>query len=158
MAKKKEIHPTVVDPVSQAKKYERAMHLRFQGKTYKEIAQELKVGHHRVRVWFATGGVLHQRYETFAIEARSVVKDLQLKSVTELIQEEAPNSLKTIVSIRDKKDVNPATRFIAAKDLLDRAGYAPVQKTANVHVVEEMTADELHRTFQTFIDSAKAKK
>lgn len=75
-----------------------------------------------------------------------------------MIVEEAPKSLRTIVKIRDKKDVNPATRFIAAKDLLDRAGYAPVQKTANVHLVEEMSAEELNRTFQTFVDAAKVKK
>lgn len=155
---KKELHPTVVDPVAQAKKYERAMHFRFQGKTSNEIAKELGVTAQRVRVWFATGGALHERYEVFARNQRSLIKDTEIRSVTEMIVDEAPKSLRTIVKIRDKKDVNPATRFIAAKDLLDRAGYAPVQKTANVHLVEEMSADELNKTFQTFVDAAKVRK
>ena len=157
MAKKSQF-PTVVDPVAQAKKYERAMHLRFQGKTGREIAQELGVGHHRIRVWFARGGVLHKRYQAFVQGQRDLIKDTEIKSVTEMIVDEAPDSFRTVVKIRDRKDVNPATRLLAAKDILDRAGYAPVQKSANVHIVEEMSAEELNKTFQSYLDAAKVRK
>lgn len=138
--------------------YIKAMHLRFQGMKYKEIAPLVGRKEQRVRAWFMTGGVLHDRYEVFCKEALSLVKGIEIKSVAETIRDEAPNSIKKVAEIRDKKNVNPATQLMAAKDILDRAGYAPVQKTANVHIVEEMSGDELNKMFHTFVDAAKAKK
>lgn len=146
------------DALDMADKYQKAMHMRFNGKKYKEIALAVGRKEQRVRCWFMRGGPLHQRYKDFCREALSVVPGLEVRSVIEKIRDEAPKSVDTITDIRDNKKVNPATRYIAAKDMLDRAGYAPVQKQANVHYVEEMSAEELDRTFQSLIDGAQKKE
>lgn len=145
---------TELTPQVRADRYLKAMHLRFNGMKLKQIAKECGVTYQRVRCWFMKGGPLHERYEVFSKDALALVPGLEIKSVAERIRDEAPKSLDTIVSIRDDKGANHMTRYVTAKDLLDRAGHGPVQKTANIHMVEEMSSDELTRTFQTFLDAA----
>lgn len=145
------------DNFSKLDKHAKAMHMRFNGAKYSAISAACGVSEQRVRVWFMRGGPLHDKYEQFCREALSVVPGLEVRSVAETISDEAPKSVKTISTLRDKKSVNPATRYMCAKDLLDRAGYAPVQKTANVHIVEEMSSEELNRTFSGFLEAARQK-
>lgn len=146
----------IVEPTEKARaeRYIKAMHLRFNGMKMKQVAKECGVTYQRIRCWFMKGGPLYERYHVFCKDAMELVPGLEIKSVAERIKDEANPSLDTIVSIRDNKFNNPMTRYVTAKDLLDRAGHGAVQKTANIHMVEEMSADELNRTFQTYLVAA----
>lgn len=158
---KEKIEPADIimkDPTSLAALYQKAMHMRFNGAKYKDIGLAVGRKEQRVRCWFMRGGPLHDPFKEFCRKQLSVVPGLEVKSVAERIKEEAPKSLDTITDIRDSKSTNPATRYIAAKDILDRAGYGPVQKNANIHFVEEMSGEELNHTFLSFINAAKDRR
>lgn len=137
--------------------YQKAMRMRFNGKTYEEIAQAVSRKPNAIRKWFSINGSLHERYEVFKKEALELVPGLEIKSVMDTIKDAAPKAARKMAKLVNKKGVHPSLQIIAAKDILDRAGYAPVQKNANVHVVEEMSASELDRTFDLMFGKAKAR-
>lgn len=63
------------------------------------------------------------------------------EEITRRIFELAPSSLSRIAELRRSKKDDVALR--ASADLLDRAGFAPVQKQLTMHAVEEMDRTQL---------------
>lgn len=59
-------------------------------------------------------------FQNFVTELRRQVREAGVASVTELILSEAEPSVKTLVELRDREDVEAATRRGCANDLLDR--------------------------------------
>ena len=143
-----------VDRGRQQVLYEKAMHLRFQGMTCIKIAKIVGIRPQSVSTWFSKGGAIHERYQQFCKSALGTLEE-RSETVAGILKNEAIPSLKTIQKIRDSKKYNPGVRYQCAADLLDRAGYAPVQKTANVHLVDDMGASELDDAFSSIVGEAE---
>lgn len=63
-------------------------------------------------------------------EALKVLKELRKNRVQEFIEEKAERSADVIHRIVESEDAPPIVRLNAAKDILDRAGYKPVERIA----------------------------
>ncbi len=140
--------------IHQAQKYEKAMHLKFQGKKYKEIAKICGVSENRVKAWFMTGGPLHDLYKEFC-DNHLTVHQTATKTVAGVLQQEAVPSLETIVKLRNSKKTPHEVRYRCSADILDRGGHGAVQKVASVHAVENMTAEQIDQNFGAFLDTAR---
>lgn len=61
-------------------------------------------------------------------EARKVLADLRKKKVQSAIEEKAERAVQVTHDILESEDAPPVVRLNAAKDILDRAGFKPVEK------------------------------
>lgn len=128
--------------------HQQAMALRFQGKNAAQIARIVGRDAGTVRNWFMKGGALHALYAKYVARLMSPAAPAgtthaDARTVAEQIKDAAPAALASIVELSQnarKEDV----KLRAAADIMDRAGYAPVQKIAHAHAVEEMSANELN--------------
>lgn len=94
-------------------KYQKAIHLKYEGFSYPEIAQLLKVSQITVKRWFRPGGLLKDEYDVYEKETNAMtdsVVDTILKTKVEV-------AAKMLVALMgSKKD---AMKFRAAKTILD---------------------------------------
>jgi hypothetical protein len=99
------------------------MKLILLGNTLEEIREKTGVWHNVIFGW--------KQDEVWATEFARMRESLfqaTKETITCNLQEEAPKSLKKIVSLRDESK-NEKIQLEASRDLLDRAGYTPVQKS-----------------------------
>lgn len=125
-------------------KYQRAMYMRFNGAKYREIAQVCRVSDGRVRCWFMRGGMLEERYRLYCKDRLELSGELNTKPVADRIKDAAPLAIDSMVELM-KGAKREQVRFQASADILDRAGYSPILKQANVHAVDEMSIAELDK-------------
>jgi hypothetical protein len=124
-----------------------AMSLRFQGKSYAEIGKAVNLHAGTVRNWFMVNGALHSAYTKYCanvMDASISVKEIHAPaiSVGERLKQVAPIALENVIDLANnakREQVKAQCNF----DLLDRAGYKPIERTLNVHAVEEMGAEDL---------------
>src|SRR5205807_10289735 len=74
------------------KVHQEAVYMRFGGKEYMEIAEELKVAYTTVRHWFASDGICYAAHKQLADE-RSRENRKKFKQLDKKIQEYAPDAL-----------------------------------------------------------------
>ena len=125
---------------------QRAMEMRFNGSTSQAIADDLGVSDETVRHWFAKDGRLYQPYEDLLAS--------HLKPIRERIQEATHGALDSIIELSQGAK-REQVKLQASADILDRAGYMPVQKMVNVNVIDEMSAEELDNFMVDLIGSVK---
>jgi transposase len=116
-----------------------AVQLRFADKSYAEIAATLNVHIQTVKQWFSRGplsGALEAYTRNLIEPEQSAVMTVQSK-----IKSHAHAAVDRMHSLlnADSEDV----QFRSAKDLLDRAGYAPIQKNLNIESIADMNDDQL---------------
>lgn len=94
-------------------KYQKAVHLKYEGFSYPEIAKLLKVSEITVKRWFRPDGLLKDEYDAYEKETNAMtdsVVDTILKTKVEV-------AAKMLVALMgSKKD---ALKFRAAKTILD---------------------------------------
>lgn len=94
-------------------KYQKAIHLKYEGFSYPEIAKLLKVSEITVKRWFRPDGLLKDEYDAYEKETNAMtdsVVDTILKTKVEV-------AAKMLVALMgSKKD---AMKFRAAKTILD---------------------------------------
>ena len=94
-------------------KYQNAIHLKYEGFSYPEIAKLLKVSEITVKRWFRPDGLLKDEYDAYEKETNAMtdsVVDTILKTKVEV-------AAKMLVALMgSKKD---AMKFRAAKTILD---------------------------------------
>ncbi len=142
--------PQIVTPVSRraiTPAHTQAMALKFQGLSYTQIAAKILVPAGTLRNWFAVNGSLYEEYQKYCnsvMNATETAKKIQDESrtVAETIKSAAPGAIQTIIDLSSNAK-REQVRLGASIDILDRAGYAPVQKNINIHAIEEMSATEL---------------
>lgn len=125
-----------------------AIALRFQGKKYQEIADILKLKEHTIRVWFMTKGILFNDYASYCKQMALGPKfptaiHSHTLSVYEKLKEYAPQAVNNIISLADSA-TREQVKLQANADLLDRAGYKPVERIVNLNMVEEMGLKDLN--------------
>ena len=111
------------------------LELKRSGKSIREIAAQLKL---------ATGWVQRSLNRSLRQFARDTGMNLSVsrEEITRKIFEHAPNALSKVSTLMESAE-KQEVQLKAATDLLDRAGFAPVQRTLNLTLVEEMSRDEL---------------
>lgn len=149
--------PEIVDSPSQPKstslsnlhpRHANAVQLKFQEKSYEEIAKLVGAKRQTVRTWFMSGGLLYDVYNKYCNEllnpSQSEIMDVQSK-----IKDHAHRAIDRMGQLihADSEDVS----FRASKDILDRAGHGPVEKSASIHALMDMDADELNDAFGKLI-------
>ena len=120
-----------------------ALALRFQGKTYKQIALDLKVKEQTVCKWFMTRGLLYDEYASYCKQLALSPKiplaiHTESLNVSDRLKQVAPSALESIIDLSSsakKEDV----KLRASADLLDRAGYKPIERSINVNAIEELS-------------------
>lgn len=128
-------------------KHQQALSLRFQGHTHEFIAKTLGMKVGSVRHWFATGGLLHDALEEYSYRTLNPIvpanaTHTEAQNVAERIKQLASPAIEEVARVMHHAKYDD-TRLSAAKDILDRAGYMPVQKLINIHAIEEMSINEL---------------
>lgn len=128
-------------------RHQMAMSLRFQDMPQKHIAQKIGVAYDTVRSWFKTGGLLEVPYREFCNRvmnpAPAMATNTEALTVADRLKEAAPNALESVIQL-SKSATKEEVKLGASKDILDRAGYAPVQRLVNVHAIDEMSIDQLN--------------
>lgn len=71
------------------------------------------------------------------------MKALSREQIQKKIFSLAPQALGVVQGVMSSDRVKPDTRLRASQDILDRAGFAPVQKTVSYSVYEEMPREAL---------------
>jgi hypothetical protein len=108
--------------------------LRQQGISIRAIAKQLNVSPDRV--YSSTKRLAKQAAESYGVT-------ISREAISTRIFNNAPKAIKQIEAILDNNKYKAADKLTAAKDILDRSGFAPVQKTANIHAIEDMDASSL---------------
>lgn len=62
-------------------------------------------------------------------EAQIALREARAREVEESIAQAAPAAVETLVAIMESEDAPPIVRVAASKDLLDRAGFKPVERS-----------------------------
>lgn len=125
--------------------HQQAMILKFQGKDYPKIALELRLNVGTVRNWFQKTGLLYGEYQRYCNELMNnvpKVTNADARTVAERLKEAAPAALESIIDLSTNAK-REQVKLAASADILDRAGYAPVQKLLNVHMIDEMDMTQL---------------
>jgi len=138
-----------------------AINMKFQGKSNPEISKMLNVTPNTVSTWFCKQGKLRKAYEArcrelLAPSVHPAVSTDSALSVAERLKAEAPAALSTIVEL-SRGAKREQVRYQSSADILDRAGYAPVQKNLNVDMVGEMTMQELDALVLGIVSETEAK-
>lgn len=98
-----------------------AANLFARGASQREVAQQCEVTEVTVSNWVA-----QPWFQEVVLE---LMNDTSGKAdIMTLFEAERINSLNTIVTIRDNEKISPATRLLAAKEILDRALGKPTQR------------------------------
>lgn len=135
-------------------KYANAIQLKFQDKSYKEIASLLGAKTQTVRTWFMSSGKLFQKYADYCT---ALLDPAQANSITvqEKINTHATKAVDKMGELIEGKSED--VQYRASKDILDRAGYAPIQKSMNIHAIDDLSElqlnDELERLTEKYIPS-----
>lgn len=124
---------------------QKAIALRFAGHTYEQIAKALGKANVTISSWFKPNGQIADVYSQYChdkMNPSAPMTHAQAQSVADTIKSLAPMAIDTVADLaRNAK--REQVRLGAAADILDRAGYAPVQKMINVHAIDEMNVGEL---------------
>ena len=127
--------------------HRQAMAMRFQSKTYSEISKVVNLSIGTVKNAFTVGGACHDEYPKYVDSVMNRPVPVEQTnagavSVAERIKGYASTAVDKIgqlITHAKHEDI----QLSAAKDIMDRAGYMPVQKMLNIHAVEEMSINEL---------------
>lgn len=109
--------------------------LKFEGRKPVEIAEQMEMSISRVRVILADPmckahiSHLSDKADNGTINIRKKFSELAVKAVD------------TIEDLLTYDNVNDSVKFKAAQDVLNRAGYAPVQESRHLSV--HLTSDDL---------------
>ena len=71
-------------------------------------------------------------------EALKVLAESRKQKVTQFIEESSPRASQVLHEVMDSEDTPAIVRVTAAKDILDRAGFKPVDKLA-IAMVQPIT-------------------
>ena len=97
------------------------------GYTYKHIAVKSKMTHETVKHWFDRSGRLHEAYKQRLKEHRAEYSK-QFKLIDRMLKELSVDAVLKLGEAVKSSGVWP-THIMAAKDILSRAGFDPVDKT-----------------------------
>ena len=94
-------------------KYQKAIHLKYEGFSYPEIAKLLKVSEITVKRWFRPGGLLKDEYDAYEKETNAMADS----AVDAILSTKVELAAKMLVALMgSKKDT---MKFRAAKTILD---------------------------------------
>ncbi len=96
------------------------------GYTYPKIAKATKKSHQTIKDYFYKGGRLHTAYQWRLKEYRAEYEQ-RFKEIDKMIQDGAVDAIGKLLEAVKQSGTWPTT-ILAAKDLLDRAGFTPTQK------------------------------
>lgn len=122
-----------------------AMSLRFQNKTSKQIGEAIGKSPSTVEHWFARDGQLFDAYIAYCNSVLTPAVPTthnEARSVAETLKSAAPAALEQVIALSNGAK-REQVKLSASQDILDRAGYMPIQKMLNVHMVEELSIDQL---------------
>lgn len=112
--------------------------LRSQALSFGQIAQQIKIPKSTVAL------IVRREVNQLATQLNVAVSTISREDITRKMFELAPKMLANVESLANgaaKEEV----QLKASTDLLDRAGFSPVQKSVQLTLTEEMSRDELVR-------------
>lgn len=131
----------------------KALRLKFSGFPYAHIATVCNKALGTVKNWFSIGGTLRAAYDAY-IEVQTSALLCDRETMQERFLTESPRSLEAVCEVRDDYgSARAADRLAAAKDVLDRAGFAPTQKHAVVSA--ELSGDDLTQALDALLDGVE---
>lgn len=92
--------------------------------SYGDIAKVMKRARATVKTWFYKGGRLYDAFKYMKKERRKEYAK-KFKEIDEQLQQGAVDAAITIIEVSKRKSM---TGVVAAKDVLDRAGFKPKEK------------------------------
>lgn len=123
------------------------------GYTHLHIAKKAKREYSTVRNWFARGGRLHDAYK-FKLKEHRKEYAAKFKQIDALIKEGAVDAVLKLIEAVKASGTWPGT-IMAARDLLSRAGFDPVEKTEGS--MTHKTDAEAIALIRGLIDDARPK-
>lgn len=109
----------------------RAIEMKYEGYTYKQIAEETGWTHQYVRLLFYKGGRLTEYYAIYASEEN----EIRRTEARTMFKAHVPNAVRTLVQIMNKSKFDTA-RVQAAKEVINREMGEPVKVILNVDEVK----------------------
>lgn len=133
------------------KKDKYIIELRSKGYTYDQIKKETKYSKSMI-------SVVLKKYVLRAQQDANLMRNPSLSKgeIQSRIFHYAPDALENIkrLSRRSKKD---EVKLSASKDIMDRAGFKPVEKHALIHFVDTMNRTELMEGIQSILNSIRSR-
>lgn len=102
---------------------------------YKDISKEFGWNYDYVRAMFATGGRLHEAYLEALAAKREAYKE-EFKKINDYIKEGAVDAIYTLMQAAKYSNM---VGVMAARDLLDRAGFKPEERIDNAEIPSKVT-------------------
>lgn len=136
--------------MSKDEKEKICVELRTKGQTYNEIYKQ--TGIPKPRISIILRNVLRQTSRELNLKKNPLMPRGEIMT---RINSYAPEALDMIqrLSRRSKKD---EVRLTASKDIMDRAGFKPIERHAHVHLIDEMSRDELLQGFRNLMSEMKS--
>lgn len=125
----------------------KALRLKLNGVPYSMIAHACNKSRGTVRNWFCIGGELKQAYD-LSIELASAALLGDREAIQERFLIESAQSIETVAELRDTSEKDDV-RLNASKDILDRAGFKPIDKSMIVSAT--INAEQLDETFDALM-------
>jgi hypothetical protein len=75
------------------------------------------------------------------LTAQEVLKLARKERIKDVIDTKAERSIEVLHEVMDSEDSPPIVRVTAAKDILDRAGFKPVEKQVIAHILPKPILD-----------------
>lgn len=130
--------------------YQIALILRYQGATYRQIAEHFGKAKVTVEKWFLKNGPLHEKYAEFCTQMAEHSSNAELAVMDQIKNACGPAAQKIAQLSQMGKTHDIQLR--ASQDLLNRGGYAPVQRNINIEAgVDDLTDQELNKNFQNIL-------
>lgn len=125
-----------------------SMSLKFQGKSYPEISRAIGISAGTIRNWYTHSGALYDVYRDYCASVMHPpvapgATHTDAANVGDRIRQLASPAIETVASVMSGANTRADVKLAAAKDILDRAGYQPVQKMLALHVIDDMPMDQL---------------
>ena len=119
--------------------------LRTKGQTYKEIYKQTGISKPKISIILRR--VLRETSREFNLKKNPLVPRGEIMT---RISSYAPEALDMIqrLSRRARKD---EVKLTASKDIMDRAGFKPIERHAHVHLIDQMSREELLQGFRNLM-------
>jgi hypothetical protein len=131
----------------------KAFSLHFQGLQYHQIADDPQVKGryttHTLESYFSKGGMWNEEY----IQWVEIQKDAINSQVTNMLTAQSITAMQTIMKIMLKKEAMDKDKMRAAENVLNRAGFMPVEK-----IKVETEAEHTPETIMSQLEELRRKE
>lgn len=130
-----------------------AFELRFMGYTYRQIAESdgMKYAETTLESYFAKGGLWREDYEEWVEKRKDDIND----QVTGMFVAQALTATQAIANIIMDKSARDTDKLRAAENILDRGGFAAIQRVKN-ESESETVAEQILRGMEFIKKQDKA--